>query len=193
MAAVLRSPASSACVLLGAAARRTLAATVAASALHTTRRGAALSFFQASRACSSLAVSAPGRAAAPEAQARRMALHAPAGRGGASRGIQRGMSSAANDETELDPYLPHRINYEKAKEYIKANVTKGMSREEVTVIVRKAMELHIPPVPSLEVSCIVSCHEPWCRHASAGKMLTGVLRALGRERSRSCRSGSGPL
>jgi len=60
------------------------------------------------------------------------------------------MSSAANDETELDPYLPHRINYEKAKEYIKANVTKGMSREEVTVVVRQAMELHIPPVPSLE-------------------------------------------
>ena len=55
------------------------------------------------------------------------------------------------DGSELDPYLPHRINYEKAKEYIKANVVKGMSREEVTEIVNRAMELHIPPVPSLEV------------------------------------------
>ena len=78
------------------------------------------------------------------------------------------MSSAANDETELDPYLPHRINYEKAKEYIKANVTKGMSREEVTVVVRQAMELHIPPVPSLEVSCVLSYNGP-CVQACIGR------------------------
>ena len=168
MAAVLRSPASSACVLLGAARRTLPAAALAASAVHAARRGATLRFFQTPRACSSLAGGAPAWAAAPETQARRMALHAPAGRGGATRGIQRGMSSAANDETELDPYLPHRINYEKAKEYIKANVTKGMSREEVTVVVRQAMELHIPPVPSLEVSCVLSYNGP-CVQACIGR------------------------
>ena len=59
--------------------------------------------------------------------------------------------SATADGSDLDPYLPHRINMEKAKEYIKANVTKGMSHEEMSVVVKKAMELHIPPVPSLEV------------------------------------------
>ena len=57
---------------------------------------------------------------------------------------------ATVDGSELDPYLPHRVNLEKAKEYIKANVSEGMSRDEVAEVVKQAMELHIPPVPSLE-------------------------------------------
>jgi hypothetical protein len=53
-----------------------------------------------------------------------------------------------------DPYLPHRINMEKAKEYIAENVKKGMTHEQVNEIVDKAIELHIPPVPSLEVLAV---------------------------------------
>jgi len=78
------------------------------------------------------------------------------GHGRAASVILRGMSSgvpehgATTDDPDSDPYLPHRINFENAKAYIKANVTKGMSREQVAEIVKMAMELHIPPVPSLE-------------------------------------------
>ena len=57
---------------------------------------------------------------------------------------------ATADGSELDSYLPHLVNLEKAKEYIKANVSEGMSRDEVAEVVKQAMELHIPPVPSLE-------------------------------------------
>jgi hypothetical protein len=43
---------------------------------------------------------------------------------------------------------------EKAKEYIAENVKKGMTHEQVNEIVDKAIELHIPPVPSLEVLAV---------------------------------------
>jgi hypothetical protein len=76
--------------------------------------------------------------------------------GASERGATTHGSNLDPDGSDLgaDPYLPHRINMEKAKEYIAENVKKGMTHEQVNEIVDKAIELHIPPVPSLEVLAV---------------------------------------
>lgn len=155
--ALRRLPAASVCSMLLGAARRTLPATVvAASVEHMARRGAGLASLQASRVCSLSTAAARSLATTPDRGW--MSLHASVERRMMSSTAPE--KSAASDGSDLDPYLPHRVNFENAKAYIKANVAKGMSHEEVAVIVKKAMELHIPPVPSLEVRSLLHVTVP---------------------------------
>jgi len=145
----MRSAVLSAATPLLGAARRTLAAGASNSATAVRAFGRRVGSVQAA---SRLPIS-PVWVSPVGAHARAQG-HLGGGRGGAATVLLRQMSSEASDgataDEDLDPYLPHRINFERAKDYIKANVTKGMSRDEVAEIVRKAMELHIPPVPTLE-------------------------------------------
>ena len=101
----------------------------------------------------------PPRAAAAAALTSGSTRGCPVARAGAAllRRMSMGPGQGASaDGSELDPYLPHRINYEKAKDYIKEHVSKGMTREDVVKVVQRAMELHIPPVPSLEVRSVAT-------------------------------------
>ena len=76
------------------------------------------------------------------------------------RGSTRALSSSSSGTKkkgsdkalEYDPYLNHRINFEKAKAALQESVKPGMTDEQLREEVEKAYAAHIPPVPHWSVS-----------------------------------------
>jgi len=143
----MRSAVLSAATPLLGAARRTLAAGASNSATAVRAFGRSVGSVQAA---SRLPIS-PVWVSPVGAHARAQG-HLGGGRGGAATVLLRQMSSKASDgataDEDLDPYLPHRINFARAKEYIKANVIKGMSRDEV-------LRVHVHTINYIDTSCLL--------------------------------------